>query len=130
MWETVSSPMCRSAMHKYYVLSKNTPDTQTSWQQTSWQFLKRPDSFSNVLTVSQTSWQKFQFDTILPNVLSQDSWHFSILIKNIFGKKMWVLIEVQEKCDKGIYIGRVIPGSTMCQAIVLKHDFSPGYDPR
>ena len=27
-----------------------TPHTQTSWQQTSWQFLKRPDSFSNVLT--------------------------------------------------------------------------------
>ena len=37
------------------------------WQ-TSWQFLKRPDGFPNVLTLSQTSWQK------LSNHRCQDVW--------------------------------------------------------
>ena len=41
-------------------------------------------TFSNVLTTK--SWQKVQNDTMFPNLLTQDSWHFSILITNIFEK--------------------------------------------
>ena len=60
---------------------------------------KRPDSFSNVLTVSQTSWQKFQFDTILPNVLTLFDFD-----EKYFWKKLWFLNEVVLLLKSGTYV--------------------------